>query len=56
MLPNDKTIAQFASFLPAEASYQEAVLDEEADIEGEESYYDDEDDGSDNDSDPDNDD
>ena len=42
MVPGDATIQAFASYLPAEAEWQEAVLQEEADAQGEESEYDDE--------------
>ena len=42
MLPNDKTIAAFASYLPAEAKWQEGQ--QKDDVEEDESYYDEEDD------------
>lgn len=41
MVPNDATIKAFAGYLPAEAEYQEEVMNEEADEEASE-YYDEE--------------
>ena len=49
LVPNDPTIRAFAAYLPAEAEYQEEVMNEEAAAQDEEedndSYYDEEDDG-----------
>lgn len=50
MLPNDDTIKQFGKLLPAEAEWQEAILQEEADN-AEDSYYDEEEEVSEPDSD-----
>lgn len=44
MIPGDKIIKAFASYLPAEADYQEEIMNEEAGLEGEDSYYDEEED------------
>lgn len=54
MVPNDATIKAFAGYLPAEAEYQEEVMNEEADAEVSE-YYDEEEDAADSNSDENND-